>query len=113
MQADHPTRPDTLRLPASLHVLAAMAALLERLEREPRQASAAQYRGVAQQVSQLLAEAEPGAMLDALLAVAPATTELYENLQYTHAGLCRSPLEAGLNAELAASAAITRAGRRG
>ena len=82
-----------------------------RLEREPRQASAEQYRGVVQQVNQLLADAEPGAMLDALLAVAPATSDLYENLQYAHAGLCRSPLEAGLNAELAATAAIARAGK--
>lgn len=111
MQATPHSDPKVLRLPASLHVLAAMAALLERLEREPRQASAAQYRGVAQQVSQLLAAAEPGDGLDALLALAPATAELYENLQYTHAGLCRSPLEAALNAELAATAALGRAAR--
>jgi hypothetical protein len=102
--ADHPT---TLRLPASLHALAAMAGLLERLERTPRQASAEQYRAVVQRVQALLAAAEPGAALDALLQAAPATAELYENLQYTHAGLCRSPLEAALNAELAASAALT------
>lgn len=113
MQADHPTRPDTLRLPARLQALAAMAALLERLEHSPRQASAEQYRGVVQQVNMLLGEAEPGAMLDALLAVAPAAAELYENLQYRHAGLCKSPLEAALNAELAATAAIARAGQRG
>lgn len=98
--------PTTLRLPASLHALAAMASLLERLERTPRQASADQYRAVAQQVQLLLAAAEPGAALDALLQAAPATAELYENLQYTHAGLCRSPLEAALNAELATSAAL-------
>lgn len=107
MQAD----PTTLRLPAKLHALAAMAALLERLEGQPRQASAEQYRGVVQQVTALLAEAEPGEMLDALLGAAPATAELYENLQYRHAGLCRSPLEGALNAELAATAAIARAAR--
>lgn len=105
-------QPGTLRPPTHLHVLAAMAALLERLEREPRQASAAQYRAVVRQVSRLLAEAGPGDALDALLALAPATAELYENLQYSHAGLCRSPLEAGLNAELAATAALARAAAR-
>jgi hypothetical protein len=108
MQAD----PTTLRLPARMHALAAMASLLERLERQPRQASPQQYRGVAQQLNQLLAEAEPGAALDAVLAMAPATAELYENLHYAHAGLCRSPLDAALNAELAAAAALVKA-RRG
>lgn len=107
MSTDTPATTN-LRLPASLHVLAAMGALLERLERQPRQASAAQYRSVAQQVTQLLEQAEPGPALDALLAALPATAELYENLQYRHAGLCRSPLEAALNAELAASAALAK-----
>ncbi len=107
MQAD--ARP---ALPSSLRALAAMAALLERLEREPHTpggASADQYRGVVRQVSELLAQAEPGPALDMLLAAAPATAELYENLQYGHAGLVRAPLEAALNAELAATAAIARA----
>lgn len=100
---------ETVRLPARLHTLAAMAALLERLERQPRSASAGQYRGVVQQVRELLAEAEGDEALPALLAIAPATAELYENLHYEHAGLCRSPLEDALNAELAAAAAITAA----
>ena len=106
MQAE----PTTLRLPARLHALGAMAALLERLENLPRQASAGQYRGVAQQVSRLLADAEPGPMLEALLAAAPATAQLYENLQYAHAGLCRTPLDAALEAELAARALLARLG---
>jgi hypothetical protein len=86
-----------------------MAGLLERLEHQPLSASAAQYRGVAQRVLELLAAAEPDAHLDALLGAAPASAALYENLRYSHAGLCRSPLEQALNAELAACAAITRA----
>jgi len=94
--------------PASLQTLAAMAGLLERLERQPSSASAEQYQGVVRQVNTLLQEAEPGAQLDALLRVAPATAELYENLRYQHAGLCRSPLEAALNAELATTAALRR-----
>jgi hypothetical protein len=98
-------------LPVALQPLAAMAVLLERLERMPRQASAEQYREVAQRVSELLAEAEPGDALSALLSAAPATAELYENLQYEHAGLVRSPLDAALAAEREAAAAITRARR--
>jgi hypothetical protein len=47
-----------------------------------------------------------------VLGAHPAAAELYENLQYEHAGLCRSPLEAALNAELLAGAAIQRAMRR-
>ncbi|MDE2146295.1 MAG: hypothetical protein KGJ24_06365 [Burkholderiales bacterium] len=96
-------------LPTRLHSLAAMAGLLERLDRQPRHASAEQYRSVARQVSSLLAEAEPDAHLQALLDAAPATAELYENLRYAMAGLCRAPLESALNAELAATAAIARA----
>src|SRR5882672_5511497 len=100
------------RLPARLQTLATMAALLERLEEQPRSASAAQYRDVVRQVSMLLGEAEPGEYLDALLGAAPATAALYENLHYKHAGLCRSPLEVALNAELDAVKAISKARRR-
>jgi hypothetical protein len=98
--------------PAALHDLAAMAVLLERLERQPRKASADQYRDVVQRVTRMLNEAESGDALNALLAVAPATAEIYENLQYAHAGLCRSPLERAAVSEQAAAAAIHRA-RRG
>ena len=99
-------------LPARLHTLAALAGLLERLEAGPSSASAAQYRGVARQVSALLAQAEADEHLALLLNAAPHTAALYENLHYDVAGLCRSPLEAALNAELSAAAAIGRA-RRG
>ena len=98
-------------LPARLHSLAALAGLLERLENQPMSASAEQYRRVADRVSALLATAGADAYLDALLAAAPATATLYENLNYVHAGLCRAPLEAALNAELAAGAAIDKARR--
>lgn len=107
MQADH----TTLRLPARLHALAAMAALLERLDGQPRQASAEQYRGVVRQINDMLAEAEPGDYLDTLLGAAPATAELYENMQYGHAGLCRSPQTMALDAELSAMAVIKKARR--
>ncbi len=107
MQADTP-----LRLPARLHALAAMASLLERLDHQPASrsgASAAQYRGVVHQINTLLGEADPGPALDALLAAAPATAELYENIQYAYAGLCRSPQDAALQAEVAAKKVLTKA----
>ncbi len=96
-------------LPARLHSLAALAALLERLENQPLKASAGQYRGLVQQITSLLAEAETDTHLHALLTAAPATAALYENLHYQHAGLCRAALPIALQAELAATAAIARA----
>jgi hypothetical protein len=95
--------------PTALQGLAAMAVLLERLESQPRKASAEQYRHVVRRVARLLDEAEPGAALQALLAVAPATAEVYENLRYAHAGLCLAPLERATAAEQAARAVIERA----
>lgn len=96
-------------LPSRLHTLAAMAGLLERLEASPSTASAEQYLGVARQVRALLAQAEPDGHLHLLLNAAPHTAELYENLRYEVAGLCRAPLEVALNTELAATAALNRA----
>ena len=90
--------------------LAAVGTLLERLERLPRSAAPEQYRDVVLKVQKLLGEAEPGMALDALLAALPATAELYENLHYAHSGLCRSPLDAALSAELAAQAAWAKWG---
>jgi len=86
-----------------------MAGLLERLDRQRSTATAEQYRMVACQVSMLLAQAEPDEHLRAMLNIAPASAELYENLRYEMAGLCRTPLEQALNAELAATAAIKKA----
>ena len=110
MQAD--TTTTSLRVPLQLQTLAAMASLLQRLDATPRSASAQQYRDVALQVRRLLGEAEPGALLDSLLAAYPASAEVYENLNYAHAGLCRSPLESGLNAELAARESLRKTAAR-
>lgn len=98
-----------LTVPTALQPVASLGLLLEKLERQPRQASAAQYQQVARQLSQLLAEARPGPALDALLQALPAAAELYENGHYAHAGLCRSPLQQALDTELAATALLRRA----
>ena len=104
-----PTARPAHQLPARLNSLAAMASLLERLDRERTSATAEQYRIVARSVTMLLEQAEPDAHLRALMDAAPASAELYENLRYEKAGLVRAPLEMALNAELAATAAITKA----
>ncbi|MDT7838512.1 hypothetical protein [Aquabacterium sp. OR-4] len=103
------TRPNPPTLPPALQSLAAMALLLEKLERQPRKASATQYRQVAAQVQRLLGQAQPGPAFEQLLQTLPAMAELYENLHYAHAGLCRAPLQPALDAELSAGAAIRRA----
>lgn len=97
-------------LPQRLHPLAAMAGLLERLEGQPGDASADQYREVARRVQDLLEQTPTDAHLDRLLSLAPATAELYENLQYQRAGLCRSPLEAAAEAELQTRRLLERLG---
>ena len=99
-------------LPSRLHMLASLAGLLERLEAAPTSVGAEQYRGVVRQIQALLSETQTDEHLHRLLNAAPHTAELYENLRYDVAGLCRSPLDLSLNAELAASAAIARARAR-
>jgi hypothetical protein len=95
-----------LRVTASLQPLVAMAVMLERLEQLPRGATAEQYREVACRVQALLEAVEPSAELDRVLALLPATAELYENLHYATAGLCRSDLDAAARSEFATRNAL-------
>lgn len=88
-----------------------LAQLLERLERNLTPTAAEQYRSVVEHLTQELAQVEPGEDLHVLLDSFPAAAELYENLHYAHAGLCRSPLDASLAAELRARSMIQRAQR--
>ena len=85
-----------------------LAHLLDRLERSAAP-DAAQYRLVAQRLGQVLGDMPAGDALDAVLRDSPAAALLYENLNYQHAGLCRSSLDTALAAELGARDAITRA----
>ncbi len=100
-----PSRAD----PTSTRVL---AALLERLEHSTTPVDAQQYRTVVRRLADALGETEPGVPLDAVLAEFPAASDLYENLQYAHAGLCRSALDPTLAAEMQARQWITRARAR-
>ncbi|WP_436306302.1 hypothetical protein [Variovorax sp. LjRoot290] len=93
---------------AVTHVL---AQLLERLEHSAVPVGAEQYRSVVMHLVDEFREVEAGTGLGQLLDAYPAAAEVYENLNYQHAGLCRSGLDASLAAELAAKDAITRAMR--
>jgi len=96
--------------PVVTHVL---AELLERLERSPLPVDAAQYRSVVLHLVDEFADAAPDEALKALLGTHPAAAELYENLNYQHAGLCLAPLESAMRAEMQARQAIERARRGG
>jgi len=91
--------------------LAVLAQTLERLDRSARAVDAEQYRTVVARLAAALEAAPRDAALEKVLNAFPSAAQLYENLNYRHAGLCRSPMEAGLAAELAARAAIDGARR--
>ncbi len=86
-----------------------LAALLQRVDAQPQGIGAAQYRQLVLQLGQLLDDLPPGENLQHLLGSFPAAAMVYENRQYGHAGLCRSPLEDSLTSEQAARAAIDKA----
>jgi hypothetical protein len=101
------------RIPSGLDTVALLGHLLERLDQRPGQVSPQQYRDVARRLTQALAEVPGDAraqrVLQGLLASLPALGDLYENLHYEHAGLCREPVDAAARAELAARECIARA----
>jgi hypothetical protein len=94
--------------PASLALAHLLAQLLERLERSAVPVGAEQYRSVVRHLGEEFGNLRSHDGLSALLDAYPAAAQLYENLNYQHAGLCRSPLGPGLDAELLARKAIER-----
>ena len=86
-----------------------LAELLQRVEASTTTIGPAQYRALVLHLGQLLDQLPPGDGLQQLLATFPAAAEVYENLHYGHAGLCRAPLEQSLNSELSARQLIERA----
>ncbi|MEO7851727.1 MAG: hypothetical protein ABIR94_05645 [Rubrivivax sp.] len=103
MKVTHPTERASLAL---VHLL---AQLLERIESSPAPVGAEQYRSVVRRLGDELAGAGSAEGLSAVLDANPAAAQLYENLNYQHAGLCRSPLEPSLDAEMQARKLIERA----
>lgn len=93
---------------SNLENLAMLAGVFERVERSSTSVDAQQYLVLVDRLKEALAADLPGEGLNAVLAAHPAAAELYENLHYAHAGLCRSPLESGVAAESAAREVLTR-----
>jgi hypothetical protein len=91
--------------------LVVLARVLDRLERSAEPVDAEQFRSVVERLSAELLSTPRDAGLEAVLETFESVAELYENLQYEHAGLCRSALEPALQAELDARAAIESARR--
>ena len=97
-------------LQAPTRTAAVLAQLLERLDDSRQSVDAHQYRTVAARLAELLADADTD--WQPLLAQSPAAAALYENLHYADAGLCRSPLDAAMRAEMSAREAIEAARRK-
>ena len=81
-----------------------LAQLLERLDASRIPVDAHQYRTVVNGLTQMLAD--DNVDWQSLLAESPAAAAVYENLHYAEAGLCRSPLDAAMDAEVLARKAI-------
>jgi hypothetical protein len=92
--------------------LVTLVQVLRKMEHSRVPVDADQYRTVIGHINAALREHPRDAALESLLAALPELAELYENLQYEHAGLCRAPLEAAVRAEQAARAAIASAQRK-
>lgn len=101
------TKPSSLK--TDLTVTHVLAALLERLETSRVPVGAEQYRSVVQHLVNELGDVAPGKALGELLDTHPAAAELYENVNYQHAGLCRSALDASLAAEQQAKQVLDQA----
>jgi hypothetical protein len=97
-----------LAVPAELLSLVRLAQLLQALEGQGRAAHPHQYQLLVQKLSAELREHQGHEMLAGLLDHFPAAAEVYENLQYGHAGLVRAPLEMSLSSELAARELLGR-----
>jgi hypothetical protein len=101
-----------LTVPNELLSLVRLAQLLQALEGQGHAADPHQYRLLVEKLGAKLREHQGHAALPRLLDHFPAAGEVYENLQYAHAGLCRAPLEASLVSELATRDLLSRVNRR-
>jgi len=97
-----------LSVPTELLPFARLAQLLQALDGQGGAADPHQYRLLVQKISRELEAHQGHEALPGLLDHFPASAELYENLQYAHAGLCRAPLELSLGSELATRGLLDR-----
>ncbi|MCF8204967.1 MAG: hypothetical protein K9J82_07835 [Methylotenera sp.] len=98
-----------LALPVELLSLVRLAHLLQGVEHQT--VDPHQYRLLVEKLSAELRQHQAHPALTTVLDHFPAAAELYENLQYAHAGLCRAPLEASLQSELATRELLARVSR--
>ena len=112
MNATTHTHPSASGKKADLTNTFVLAELLERLDQSAIPVDAGQYRIVAEHLASEFNEVVQGTELRALLDTHPAAAELYENLNYQYAGLCRSALDASLATEKLAKQAIADAMRQ-
>ncbi len=99
-----------LAVPNELLPLVRLAQLLQALDGRP--VDPHQYRVLVQRLASELDAHQAHEALPGLLDHFAAAAEVYENLQYGHAGLVRAPLEMSLTSELAARELLDRV-RRG
>ncbi len=97
----------TLQSPS--RTAAVLAQLLERLDASRVPVDGHQYRTVVDSLTRMLSD--DSVDWQPLLDESPAAATVYENMFYNEAGLCRSPLDAAMNAELMARKAIDGARR--
>lgn len=95
----------------NLTTVQVLAALLERLDNSAVPVGAEQYRSVVLHLVDEFHHVQTDSGLGILLDSHPAAAQLYENVNYAYAGLCRSSLEASLAAEQQAKTVIQRAMR--
>lgn len=105
------TRPSSLQ--PDLIAARVLAALLERLDQSAVAVDPQQYQSVVQRLSDTLHELDGNQALEPILDGSLSAAELYENLHYQHAGLCRTPLDSALSAEQLARQWISQAQQRG
>ena len=104
---------DAMNTPLTAHRnLVTLVQMLRKLERSRVPVDPEQYRSVVTHIQDELRNHPRDLNLEALLAAVPELAELYENLNYELAGLCRSPLDAAVRAEQQAREAIARAGKK-
>ena len=92
--------------------LVTLVQVLRKMEQSRVAPDPDQYRSVVEHIQAELRNHPVDSSLDTLLERVPELAEIYENLQYAHAGLCRSSLDLAVSAEQAAIKAI-HAARRG
>jgi len=88
---------------SSVNTAAALAHLLERIDRSGNPIDAGQYQIVVSRLKNALNDNLPDDALTAVLNTYPSTAELYENMHYELSGLSQSSLSSAVSAELQAS----------